>query len=226
MAVKKAAKKFILLAVFSISMGLMEAIIVVYLRKLYYPEGFSFPLKSMPGELLMLEIVREACTIIMLVVIAWLVGKNRWQRFACFIYSFAIWDILYYVGLKIFLNWPASLFTWDILFLIPLPWMSPVLAPVICSLTMMLMAVIIIGAQERGCQIRVHRTELVLVIGGTLIILISFMKDFIGIMFREGLVGKYSKTSWLTMCLSLTTGSSLSLEKSLSLPPSSLIIEM
>jgi len=191
MAVKTAKKKFILLALFTIPMGLMEAIIVVYLRKLYYSEGFSFPLKSMPGELLVLEIVREACTIIMLAVIAWLAGKNHWQRFAWFIYSFAIWDILYYVGLKIFLNWPASFFTWDILFLIPLPWISPVLAPLICSFTMMLMAVVIIRTQGRACQIRVCRTELVLVIGGTLIILISFMKDFIGIMFREGLVGKY-----------------------------------
>ena len=76
MSVKQVYKKFILLAVFGIPMGLMEAIIVVYLRKLYYPQGFTFPLKSMPGELLVLEIVREACTIVMLVVIAWLAGKT------------------------------------------------------------------------------------------------------------------------------------------------------
>jgi hypothetical protein len=159
---------------------------VVYLRKLYYPGGFSFPLETMPGDLLALEIVREACTLAMLVVIAWLAGKNRWQRFAWFIYTFAIWDMLYYVGLKIFLNWPASPFTWDILFLIPLPWLAPVLAPVVCSLTMILMAVMIVRIEERGTQFHVSRRELVLVIGGAVIIMISFMKDFIGIFVREG----------------------------------------
>lgn len=191
MAVRGVAKKFAWLALFAVPMGLMEAIIVVYLRKLYYPQGFSFPLKTMPGDLLALEMVREACTLIMLVVIAWLTGRNRWQRFAWFIYTFALWDILYYVGLKIFVNWPASLFSWDILFLIPLPWVSPVLAPLLCSLTMVIMAVVIIKAEDRGYDFKVRRTEWLLVIGGTFIILISFMKDFIVIFIHEGYFAKF-----------------------------------
>ncbi|MBK6833902.1 MAG: hypothetical protein IPG89_06345 [Bacteroidetes bacterium] len=56
-------------------------------------------------------------------------GKTRLTRFAYFIIAFAIWDIFYYVFLYVLLQWPESLFTWDILFLVPVPWTGPVIAP-------------------------------------------------------------------------------------------------
>ena len=49
-----------------------------------------------------------------------------------------MWDIFYYVFLKIICGWPHSLFDWDVLFLLPLPWWGPVLAPVLISLLLIL----------------------------------------------------------------------------------------
>ncbi|MFM9945677.1 MAG: hypothetical protein ACKVQB_10645, partial [Bacteroidia bacterium] len=135
---KNMTKKIIWVTVFAIAMGFLETSIVVYLRELYYPEGFEFPLKGMKSYLIWTELAREAATIIMLAGIAWLAGTNVHTRFAWFIYTFAIWDIFYYVFLKVILNWPSSWFTWDVLFLIPCLWSGPVLAPLILSLMMVL----------------------------------------------------------------------------------------
>jgi hypothetical protein len=119
-------------------MGFLESIVVVYLRQLYYPEGFGFPLKEGIGSGFYLETLREITTIIMLLAVSALAGKITYERFSYFLYCFGVWDIFYYIGLKILLNWPLSLLTWDILFLIPVVWLAPVLAPIICSITMII----------------------------------------------------------------------------------------
>ena len=119
--------------VFGIAMAYLEAAIVVYLRLLYYPDGFQFPLIQIPVPVALTEIGREAATIVMLWFVARMGGRNFKERFALFIYSFGVWDIFYYVWLKVLLNWPQSWLEWDILFLIPLPWISPWLAPALVS---------------------------------------------------------------------------------------------
>jgi hypothetical protein len=187
---KKNFRTFTYAGLFAIAMGFMEAIVVVYLRKLYYSQGFDFPLKTMPSDMLSLELVREICTVVMLIFIALIAGKNKLQKFAWFIYCFAIWDIFYYVGLKLFLNWPPSLFTWDILFLIPLPWIGPVIAPVICSLTMILLAVCIVVLQEKGYEVHIKRREWALILGGGFIIFIAFIWDTIRFIIQKGYAGK------------------------------------
>lgn len=184
-------RMFILTGLFAIAMGFLEAIVVVYLRELYYPNGFSFPLQTMPTNILSLELVREICTMVILLTIALIAGKNKLQKFAWFIFCFAVWDIFYYVGLKLFLNWPPSLMTWDLLFLIPVAWVSPVLAPLICSLTMILLAASIILLQEKGYDIRIKLYEWGLIIGGAVIIFIAFIWDHSRIIIREGLLGDY-----------------------------------
>jgi len=118
------------LAVFAVAMGLLEAICVIYLRRLF-PVATNFPIP--PLDRLKIEVLREACTIAMLLAVAWLAGVNARSRLACFFFAFGIWDILYYVGLWWLANWPDSLLTWDCLFLIPKPWHGPVLAPVLLS---------------------------------------------------------------------------------------------
>ena len=85
------------LTMFSIAMGYLETAIVVYIRKLYYPEGFTFPLVPISHDIAVTEFWREAATIIMLAGIGILSGKNASQRFVFFLYAFAIWDIFYYV---------------------------------------------------------------------------------------------------------------------------------
>src|SRR5258706_13054156 len=116
---KIAWKHFCWLALFSIAMGFLEAAVVVYLRKIYYPEGFRFPLAMMDPQLATIELLREASTVIMLAGVGILAGRSPQQRLALFFAAFSIWDLLYYVFLKLLLRWPESFFTWDILFLIP-----------------------------------------------------------------------------------------------------------
>ena len=181
----KKHRTFVLLALFAIAMGALEAIVVVYLRQIYYPRGFDFPLTLLSPRMLTVECSREAATIVMLVSVGIIAGRDRLQRFAYFLYVFAIWDIFYYACLKLLLDWPSSLLTWDVLFLIPVPWTGPVLAPLICSLTMLLLAGIIIGLEDNGCVVKIRLLEWSPAFLGAIIILFTFVRDYSGIIFRE-----------------------------------------
>ncbi|PIV62402.1 MAG: hypothetical protein COS14_02175, partial [Bacteroidetes bacterium CG02_land_8_20_14_3_00_31_25] len=137
-------KRLLWLTLFSIAMGLLESAVVIYLRELYYPDGFVFPLQIVSRTVAITEFFRELATLIMLMAVGYLTGKNLNQRFACFIYSFAIWDIFYYVFLYFIIGWPSSFLTWDVLFLLPTMWTGPVIAPIITSLNMILLALLIL----------------------------------------------------------------------------------
>jgi len=176
---KSSLRLFTLLTIFSIAMGFLETSVVVYLRKMYYPNGFSFPLAPIEPSIAVTEFLREAATIIMLAAIGYLVGKNRIQRWSFFVFCFAIWDIFYYVFLKLLLNWPESLFTWDILFLIPVPWIGPVLAPCIVSLTMILFCITTVYFDEKGVLSKFSVSQVMLFVFGCLVIMVSFMWDYI-----------------------------------------------
>lgn len=172
-------KKLSGLTLFSIAMGFMEAAVVVYLRKIYYPSGFRFPLIPISQDIALVEFLREAATIIMLLVIGFMAGKTTSQKFAFFIYCFAIWDLSYYLFLKLLLHWPESFFTWDILFLIPVPWVGPVLAPCLVSLTMIVLTLYIIKFSEKGISTRLRLNEWGILITGCLIVIASFMSDYL-----------------------------------------------
>ncbi len=124
------------LLLYAVAMGYLEAAVVVYLRAIYYPEGFSFPLKPMDAGILGVEIGREAATVVMIFAIAWAAARSGWQTLMGFALVFGVWDIAYYVGLKILLDWPASIFELDVLFLIPTVWVGPVWAPALIALPM------------------------------------------------------------------------------------------
>lgn len=185
------SRYYFLIGVFAIAMGALEAIVVVYLRQLYYPVGFDFPLTMLTSRMVAVEWLREMATIVMLIAIGMIAGKTSLQRFAWFLYCFAIWDIFYYIWLKLLLNWPASLLTWDILFLIPVPWIGPVLAPVICSLTMILLAAMIIQIQRKDGSFTIKPVEWILMIVGVVIILVTFMWDYTAIIINDGLLSKF-----------------------------------
>jgi hypothetical protein len=167
------------LTAFSIAMGYLEAAVVVYLRKIYCPGGFHFPLTPMEPGIGMTEFWREASTIIMLLAIGILAGKNTSQKFGIFIFCFAIWDTFYYIFLKLLLGWPESLFTWDILFAIPVPWIGPVLAPCLLSLTMIILSMAVIYYQERGIDVHLKAKEWIVLSVGSLVVIISFTQDFL-----------------------------------------------
>jgi hypothetical protein len=131
----------------------------------------------------------------MLLAIGILTGKTNLQRFLYFLFIFAIWDIIYYVALKLFLNWPASFFTWDILFLIPIPWIGPVIAPVICSITMIYFSLGILKREEIGFVARLSTFDWISVIAGATIIFISFTIDYFSILTQNGFLGSFLSLS-------------------------------
>ena len=181
------------LVLFGISFGYLEAAVVVYLRAIYDPirerlhpgraPGELFPLIS-PQELadagpenprrLLIEIGREAATIVMLAAFGLAAGRNFNERMAAFAVVFGLWDIFFYVFLRLMIDWPQSLFTWDILFLIPLPWVGPVLAPMIVAMSMVVCG--LISLRMGGLAAR--PLEWAGMIAGGLIVILSFVWDF------------------------------------------------
>jgi hypothetical protein len=116
-------------------------------------------------------------------------GKNTSQKFAFFIFCFAVWDIFYYVFLKLLLDWPVSLFTWDILFLIPIPWVGPVIAPCIISITMIMLTLIISWYQEKIPDTKLKAFEWCLLIFGSLIVIASFIWDYVKYVYKGNPAG-------------------------------------
>ncbi len=180
------AAQLVLLAVFGAAMGLLEAIVVVYLRELYFPEGFRFPLRFLPERMLHMEMLREFATIVMLFTLAAAAAQKTVLRFAVFLFSFGVWDIFYYVFLKILLDWPQSVFTWDVLFLIPVTWLGPVLAPVICSLLMIGLGFLFILLDLRYGRVRANTRAWLFMASGAVLVVLSFISDYAGIVIRGG----------------------------------------
>jgi hypothetical protein len=175
---KQYKNNLLALTLFSIAMGLLEAAVVVYLRKLLYNGGFDFPVQPISDTTIAItEIAREAATLVMLLTIAYIYGRNFISRFAAFLFSFAIWDIFYYVFLKVLIDWPDSLLTWDVLFLIPVTWVGPVIAPVLVSFTMILYALIFLKTDREKELAKANGIEWSGFILGALIILLSFTLD-------------------------------------------------
>jgi hypothetical protein len=177
---------YLWVGIFGISFGFLEAIVVIYLRQLYYPEGFDFPMIWASLEIFRIELIREFSTLLMLIAVGIMSGRNGIQRFAWFLYAFAVWDIFYYIALKILIDWPPSLLTWDLLFLIPVAWDGPVLSPVICSLTMIGFTVVVVELERRGHPVMLKKQEWIMILSGALVIFISFIWDYSSILFQKG----------------------------------------
>jgi hypothetical protein len=153
------------LALFGASFGFVEAAVVVYLRAaaglsaqdigttsiLPLPETYQEAVSSLaqiPQSLRTIEAFREAATMIMLGSVALLAGARAKERWGCFLFAFAAWDITYYVGLWATLRWPSSLKDYDVLFLIPVPWVAQVWFPVLVSALSLL--AVVVASKKRG----------------------------------------------------------------------------
>jgi hypothetical protein len=169
--------RYFWVVLFAVAFGFVEASVVVYLRALYYPEGFALPLKLMATPHAVIELGREFATLVMLVAVGWMAGKAPWERFAYFMVAFAVWDIFYYVWLKVMLNWPGGLLEWDVLFLIPVPWLGPVIAPVLISLVMLLSGSMIIGLFAQGKGFHPPAVSWILAVASVGLLLYSFVAD-------------------------------------------------
>jgi hypothetical protein len=189
------------LLLFGTAFGYLEAAVVTYLRALHEPArqrfypgrppADLFPLLTLdqvraaaPGQMqtLAIEIGREAATIVMLAAVALAVARTTGDWAAAFVITFGTWDITFYVFLKVLLGWPASVLTWDILFLLPVPWVGPVLAPVLVSAVMIAAGVWHLRAQAQGQPIRIGGAQWSGVMAGAAIIVISFAMDYRNIM--------------------------------------------
>ena len=144
-------RQLVLSGIFAASFGFMEAVVVVYLRAavgllpgyqgtlsdvIHMSGNFyqqSQAIRQFPKSLLTLEVLREAATILMLLSVALLTSPKARARAAVFLWTFAIWDIVYYAALWATVRWPLSLRDPDVLFLIPVPWLSPVWFPLLVS---------------------------------------------------------------------------------------------
>jgi hypothetical protein len=155
-------------ALYAIAMAFVEAAVVVYLRDL----------APTLGQVPAIEQGREAATLVMLLAVAVLAGADSWARFLFFCLAFGIWDLFYYAWLRILIGWPPSLLTPDVLFLIPVPWVAPVLAPVIVSLGLVAGSLWLLGLRARGATLRFARWVWALAFGGGALVLLSFTLDY------------------------------------------------
>jgi len=170
------------LTIYAVAMAYVESAVVVDLRAIYYPHGFDFPLALMPPDMVAIEIGREAATLIMLLGVTALAGADRWEWFLAFCLSFGVWDIFYYAWLWILLRWPPSLFTWDVLFLIPVPWIGPVLAPVLVSGVLVAGSLLLLRLKAQGVKLGFSAPVWTLAVTGGVLVVGSFVLDFASVL--------------------------------------------
>ncbi len=168
--------RWFIVVMFAIAMAWMESATVVYLRVLV---GRIDPYQADPLPVSVglgqTELIREAATMIMLLTAGLLAGRTWRSRLAYALIAFGVWDIFYYVFLAIISAWPRSLLDWDVLFLIPLPWWGPVLAPVLISLLMIIGGSLVVYAERTERPIWPNWKAWTLNLGGVILALIIFM---------------------------------------------------
>ena len=181
----KALGRSIWVAIFAVAFAWVESAVVVYLRKIYFDGVFSFPLvvvweegKHVIDPLIKIEFGREIATLIMLLAVGWVAGRNKFQRFCFFMIAFGIWDIFYYIWLYVMVGWPESVMTWDLLFYVPLPWVGPVITPVLIAAAMVGAGLLIIYYGERGYEIRCRWYDMAIEMACGLLIIVAFCWDW------------------------------------------------
>ena len=173
-------KNILLVVIFAIAMAYLESAVVVYLRAMYGIEDLLRDINLTFDAYTFIEIGREAATIVMLAFVALLAGSNWQKKIGYFILSFGVWDIFYYIWLYIFVQWPKSLLEWDVLFLIPLPWWGPVIAPVLISILLISIGFLLIN----DFKFKVTWIDWTAFALSIILILFTFMEDSINAIFR------------------------------------------
>ncbi len=169
-------RRWVPLLLFAIAMAYLEATVVVYLREVFYPGRMSlFPLAPMPPRLYLVELGREAATLVMLITVAWTAAQRGWARFFRFMVLFGVWDLFYYLWLWLLLGWPRSLGEWDVLFLIPIPWFGPVITPMLVAFLLVAAGLRYDHHLEQGKAPVPDGVVLGLAVLGVLLVLASFM---------------------------------------------------
>ncbi len=184
------------LIIFGAAFGYVEAAVVVYLRSIYTPArahfysvtpGEVFPLLSVaqlrslgPQHVtrLRIELGRELATMLMLAGAAMIAARSLREWVAALVLCFGVWDITFYMFLKLLIDWPASVLTWDILFLIPVPWTGPVIAPVITSCSMIGSGLLLLRREYNNEPVHMTAWEGSGIVIGGIFVVAAFMWDF------------------------------------------------
>jgi hypothetical protein len=167
------SKRFLWVSAYAIAMALLEAVVVVYIRELLTVSADHVVL----GPYVRMEMAREAATLVMLIAVGWLAGRQRIERWAYGLFAFGLWDVFYYAWLRVLTGWPATLLDWDVLFLIPLRWWGPVVSPMLIAVLICLVAVLAMMRTARGQQLAITPARLGIVVLGGLLALYVFMAD-------------------------------------------------
>ena len=178
---------------YAVAMAYFEAAVVVYLeRALGADVGDVFPIRPITdaGDLAVIEIGREAATLVMIAAMGILAGRSRLERLAWAAAVFGAWDIGYYAWLFAFSGWPPSLETTDLLFLIPVPWAGPVWSPVAVSVALVGVGLVAARELRAGHRLVVGRRDWAAAMGGGLLIVLSYTLDA-PVLLAGGLPGPY-----------------------------------
>jgi len=173
----RAYSKIFWVSVFSIAMAYLEAAVVVYLRRVYGIDNLILQVPPFDKQIAVIELGRELTTLVMLLCIGWIAGETFQSRVGFTFITFGLWDIFYYVWLRVFIGWPQSILEPDLLFLIPLPWWGPVLAPVLIALLMVIGGILAVIKVEKNRPLHIDAWSWVCLITGVLILLYTFMAD-------------------------------------------------
>lgn len=165
---------------YATSMAYLEAAVVVYLQAVFGARvGEIFPLRPLEvvGDLIVIEIGREAATLAMIAAVGILVGRTAVERLAWAAVVFGTWDIAYYAWLFVFSGWPPSLATTDLLFLIPGPWVGPIWAPVAVSVALVGFGLVAARRERAGRPVALRRRHVAAGVVGGLVVVASFLAE-------------------------------------------------
>jgi hypothetical protein len=171
-------KRWWVVVVYGVAMAWVESAVVLYLRTLINRvEPYQLHPFPVIGGLARVEVTREAATLVMILTVGILAGRNWRCRLGFAAVAFGVWDIFYYVFLRAMCGWPHSMLDWDILFLIPLPWWGPVLAPVLIALVLILWGTLASQFEHTPAPVLSRMTSAGLGAAGVALGLGAFMAD-------------------------------------------------
>jgi len=163
--------------VFAVAMAYLESAVVVYLqRALGISPDALFPLQGteLAGNLAAIEVGREFATMVMLAAVGVLVGRRWIDRLAWTAVAFGVWDVFYYIWLWVFIGWPHSPNTWDVLFVLPVPWAGPVWAPMAVSVALVMFGLAAARQAAEGDALQVGRARALVAVAGGIVVVVSF----------------------------------------------------
>ena len=173
----ESVRRLPLVAAYAVAMACVEAAVVAYLREIYGIEDLVRDLPTAADRLTAIELGREGATIVMLLTVGWLAGRQLQDRLGHFVFAFGVWDIAYYGWLVVIEGWPRSPLDWDVLFLIPVPWWGPVLAPALIAAVMCVGGAAAVLGADRGVSWRLTWTNVAAAAVGIAIVLYTFTAD-------------------------------------------------